>query len=1220
MNEKTNIGNQGKDIKRLSAPSISLPKGGGAVKGIDEKFSVNPVNGTASLNVPVYTTPGRSDFHPSLSLQYDSGAGNGPFGLGWGLSIPSITRKTDKGLPRYRDQEDSDTFILSGAEDLVPALKWDVVNEKWKDDRFESGDGEYTIRRYRPQIEGLFARIEKWEHKTSCEVYWISVSKDNVTSIFGKSNNGRICDPKDNSLVFQWLLEESYDDRGNIIIYEYKAENDQNIDPFLPREKNRLTNGYANKYVKSVRYGNQIPYQKDGWHFEVVFDYGEHDPDNPGLNETQTWLARQDSFSSFRAGFEIRTQRLCQRVLMFHHFSDELEIAPYLVRSTNFSYKESPVVTYMTSVNQVGYKWNGDEYNMKSLPPLEFTYSEVELNEVVQTIGVESLENLPAGLDGRQYQWVDLDGEGISGILTEQGRGWFYKRNLGNVPFGPAPATNDEPPAPPLYHDPETVQFTAGKLITTKPSLASLQTGRSQVMDLAGDGQKDLVLLDDPVTGFFERSNDRRWNNFVALSAQPQINWNDPNLRFIDLNGDGHTDILISENDIFIWYPSKAEKGFGSPEYVVKKLDEEQGPTLVFADAAQSVYLADMSGDGLTDIVRIRNGEVCYWPNLGYGHFGTKVTMDNAPFFDSPYQFNQNRIRLADIDGSGTTDILYLSHNTVQIWFNQSGNGWSSLYELENFPKIDNLSSLMVIDLLGNGTACIVWSSPLPKNNGHPMCYIDLMGNKKPHLMLSLKNNMGAETTLQYASSVKFYLEDLAAGNPWITRLPFPVHVVERIETRELVTNSKFVMRYRYHHGYFDGSDREFRGFGLVEQWDTESYSPFQNHDGAAIKVQSREKEFHQPPVYTKTWYHTGGYQDRQNISQQYKDEYFKGESNAWLLPDTVLPSGLTAKEENDACRALKGSMLRQEIYAIDGSEQSKNPYQITESNYEVKWLQPMQNFPHAVFFTHDRETLNYYYERNPDDPRINHNMVLEVDNYGNLKKTAEIGYPRRTSHDLYPGEQTRPLILYKERNYFNQEDGGIYWYRAGVPTETKNFELTLAVFQEGYRKFEINEINNFLNDQNLEEIPYEEISGYHNPQIRCIEHNRIIYYKDNLEGPLPLNQVESLAIPYENYTLVFTPGLLEHIFGTRIDESLLINEGQYRKGATLKSQGIFPEDDADDLWWIPSGIQIFNQTQFYLPVKVIDPFNAETTIEYDDYTLTPLRTVDPLGSIVNAE
>jgi hypothetical protein len=102
--------------------ALSLPKGGGAIRGIGEKFSVNPVTGTGSLTVPIFFSPGRSDFFPKVSLSYDSGAGNGPFALGWHLSIPSITRKTDKGLPLYDDASESDVFILSDAEDLMPAL------------------------------------------------------------------------------------------------------------------------------------------------------------------------------------------------------------------------------------------------------------------------------------------------------------------------------------------------------------------------------------------------------------------------------------------------------------------------------------------------------------------------------------------------------------------------------------------------------------------------------------------------------------------------------------------------------------------------------------------------------------------------------------------------------------------------------------------------------------------------------------------------------------------------------------------------------------------------------------------------------------------------------------------------------------------------------------------------------------------------------------------
>ena len=72
----------GTDEGQLSAstPAISLPKGGGAIRGIGEKFAANPVTGTGSMNVPIATSPSRSGFGPQLSLSYDSGSGNGPAG------------------------------------------------------------------------------------------------------------------------------------------------------------------------------------------------------------------------------------------------------------------------------------------------------------------------------------------------------------------------------------------------------------------------------------------------------------------------------------------------------------------------------------------------------------------------------------------------------------------------------------------------------------------------------------------------------------------------------------------------------------------------------------------------------------------------------------------------------------------------------------------------------------------------------------------------------------------------------------------------------------------------------------------------------------------------------------------------------------------------------------------------------------------------------------
>lgn len=78
------------DTVTSSSPTISLPRGGGAIRGMGEKFSTNPVTGTGSLSVPVYTSPGRSGFGLQLALSYDSGAGNGLFGWSRGSLLPSI--------------------------------------------------------------------------------------------------------------------------------------------------------------------------------------------------------------------------------------------------------------------------------------------------------------------------------------------------------------------------------------------------------------------------------------------------------------------------------------------------------------------------------------------------------------------------------------------------------------------------------------------------------------------------------------------------------------------------------------------------------------------------------------------------------------------------------------------------------------------------------------------------------------------------------------------------------------------------------------------------------------------------------------------------------------------------------------------------------------------------------------------------------------------------
>jgi hypothetical protein len=308
----------------------------GNSRGIGEKFAANPVTGTGAMFVPIATSPGRSGVGLQLSLTYDSGSGNGPFGFGWNLSLPSITRKTDKGLPKYQDGNESDTFILSGAEDLVPVLKQkgnDWVPEDVPDRTI--GTDTYGIKRYRPRIEGLFARIERWTHSQTNETHWRSISRDNITTVYGRTTDSRIEDPDAPDgfrRAFSWLISESYDDKGNASYYNYEPEDSAGIDLSQTNERNRTDSSRsANRYLKRIKYGNKTPIEYDSnlprefredlsertdWLFEVVFDYEQGHcealpagPDgrrfvNADINLTSDWQRRQDPFSSYRSRFQ----------------------------------------------------------------------------------------------------------------------------------------------------------------------------------------------------------------------------------------------------------------------------------------------------------------------------------------------------------------------------------------------------------------------------------------------------------------------------------------------------------------------------------------------------------------------------------------------------------------------------------------------------------------------------------------------------------------------------------------------------------------------------------------------------------------------------------------------------------------------------------------------------------------------------------------------------
>lgn len=1229
------------DKPNLDRQPLSLPSGGGAIKGIGETFAANPFSGTATFTVPLALSPGRNGFGPSLSLSYGTAQGNGPFGFGWELAVPTVSRRTERGMPRY---DDRDVFAVSGAEDLVPCLTPQTGASGAVDwtPLVPVVTATHTIQRYRPRTEGLFARIERWVERATGEEHWRSTTADGVTSVYGGDRTARLADPADERRVAAWLLQESFDGYGNHVLYEY-ARDDPALYEDSPIGLGRVDPFEANRratqlYLRRIYYGNlRDPLVDDAgvpvayadgtlvgaarrgrrYAFEVVFDYGDWagstgDPYSPAQDNVEQELfgtdqatalgstevpIREDRFSSFRAGFEVRTLRRCRRVLMFHHFA-ELG-GPTLVRSTDLTYREADDtgLSFLVAAHVTGHRRTQSRtYATASMPPVTFEYTEFRPGaQRYRSVDVAGGQLPSAALGDPDIALVDLFSEGLPGIL-EGARGTFrYWTNSGGG------------------------CFRSPRALEGVPTSLALSTTGVGFGDIAGDGRTDLLVHGGALPGFFETSSEGPWRTFRPYATFPSFSLDDPNVRLVDLTGNGSSDALLTGPDGFVWFECLGEDGFGPPVQITGRTGSDVMPNVFFGDPQGRVRLADMTGDGLTDIVFVHDGSVEYWPNLGYGRFGGRVTTQNAPRFGP--DFDPRRLFLADLDGTGCADVVYVERDRVRFWLNRSGNGWSAPQTIAGTPLVTDATSLHFADVFGTGTATLMWSYAF---TGQPESHykaLDFCGGTKPYLLAEMSNHLGMETKVRYGPSTRHYLDDQADGTPWMSGLPVPVHVVEETEVIDHVSQSRHVTTYRYHHGYFDGRDREFRGFARVDRVDG---TTFDAGDGFTTTV----------PIETRTWYHTGLYVDEESgdglgpldhlsLAQRLRREFYAGDPAALVLPEHMVDD---VDDPHEAYRSLRGLVLRTEVFARDGSTRENRPYEVSDSRYQVELVQPRHRDSPGVFLPKPIEAVSSRYERNLDDPRTTHQLMLEVDSFGNTLRSLTVAYGRRRADPALPTpgdqqRQTTTIVTYDQTEYTNPVDDGAS-YRTPLVSESRTYELAGFVPVDGpYFSHAEWTAAGFTRLDGAPEIGYEVAPSPGTGQKRLIEHVRTQYRSDDLSQLLPRGQLESLALSGESYELAFTPSLVTAVFGSRVDDALLAGDGGY----------VHNEGDAN--WWVPSGRVFFSpgdgddpntelteaRRHFFAPMRIVDPFGAVDRRTSDRYDLLAVEMRDPVGNVTSA-
>lgn len=1195
---------QNSDNLTLEAPS--LPKGGGALTGLSGQMGAAGPDGAATLAVALPISAGRG-YAPALGLSYSSQAGNGPFGMGWSSGTMAIRRRTRMGVPAYAP---TDEFLAPDGEVLLPCFDDSgKLQTRSSNTLLESTlSTTYSISSYRSRVERDFSRLEYWQPAESGPAadFWVLYSPDGQVHLLGYEAQARIGNPSDSSQTAQWLLNGSVSATGEQIYYRYRVEDEAGCSADEIAQHPEVS---AQRYLSAVHYGNITPGRslpcleqtdplKADWLFVLVFDYGERSTaltDIPPYVASGEWACRQDCFSGYEFGFDVRTRRLCHQVLMFHRLASLAgeasgEDTPALVSRLLLEYQESPFISTLVAARQLAFD-NDKAQSLQTLPPLEFGWQTFAEPETPHWQPLDALSNL----NGLQpYQYVDLHGEGLAGILYQDAGAWWYRAPIRQAEGSDVNAMTWAPARP-------------------LPSIPALRNSAT-LADLNGDGRLQWVVSAAGVNGHYEqeRDNPGQWLHFTPLSALP-VEYAHPRAQLADLTGSGFTDlVLIGPRSVRLY------AGQGECWQTGQTVMQSGNVTLPVpgADPRTLVAFSDPLGSGQQHLVQVRADGVICWPNLGHGRFGQPLAL---PGFSQPAQsFNSDQVFLADIDGCGTTDIIYAHADRLEIYRNQSGNGFASPFvvSLPVGVRYDRTCQLQVADVQGLGVASVLLSvsHPTPKH------WVLTLSVDKPWLLNETNNNMGARQVLHYRSSAQFWLDEKAGaqqqgGKSPRCYLPFPLHMLWRTETLDEITGNRLVSEVRYRHGAWDGTERELRGFGYVEVQDTDTTLA----RGSASELAM--------PLLTRNWYATG----LSVIDDHLPTEYWSGDEAVFpTLPpryttgsdedEVICPEDIATANTFWLTRALKGQLLRSEVYGLDGSEQAGVPYSVTVQRPQVRLV--AEAIAQPVVWPSVVESRSYHYERVPSDPQCAQQITLISDENGQPICQVNVNYPRRPQLADNPYPDTLPETLFTS-SYDDQQQ--VLRLTLSQNSWHHLADMDRGIWLTGLSDASRSDTLTFTEDQvppsglSLEALATDNsLIGDGHP--RTFAGQQQTYWLDK-DGN---HSVTAPAFP-PRPVLTATAELDEAMVqAVSVALTTVDITDELLKAGYLQVDYLFARDDefGKELWCIRSGDTRYGDAdQFWRPMSYrASPLSGSNRLEWDAHYCVPVRHQDAAGLVVSAQ
>ncbi len=766
---------------------LSIPSGPGSIEGLGGAFEPQLNTGTSSYSVKLSVPAGRNGFQPELSLSYNSGNANGPLGIGWNLGIPAIVRQIEKGQPTYSDQ---DRFEYAG-EELIPLT-----------------DGTYATRN-----AGSFMRFyrsgDHWEAKDkSGKLYRFG--------LYPQPSNGRISRTGKGDLRFdytyRWVLNELLDTSGNKIEYFYRIFVDSPGQLYLSEIR---YNGELGPYQSVQFYFEDRPDQLSNYHAGFLVKTGKR------ISKIKM-VSDQQPVREYHLAYKLESEDL-----LFPEPEGAIEF--------NFSYLSKITQYDSTGLNTLPplrleytklFTRDADRYPTGNFPGPE----DIDLNQNgIQDIGtVVSVEQAPhiIPFHNGNADFMDVNGDGLPDIYTTNLGTHYYYLNQSDNTFG-ARQEMQGAPLQDLSDDNITIADLDGDGLSDM--LVNPGAGRWHFYRNQGNGSYAAPVINNSAPPFALTGSDTKFldlnydKKIDIVRTNPNGNWsyclsqegmdtdhapfgNFPGPEDVDKNRDGTIDVTP-------WQCIGSTNPAGLPDSITF-----QNP---------KVRLADMNGDRLQDMVTLsisdNSATVVYWPAKGLAEFDLAVIM-TGQLAVGPV--DPQNLKLRDVNGDGLTDLIKVRSGQVTVWFNLGNQTWSTPAQFGQAPSYNPMTTwLRFADMNGNGTTDLVWIEPSSPDKR--IQYLDFSGRTKANQLHVIDNGLGRRIQIQYQSTTEMKLAARNDGNDWTINTPFPSQVVSQVLTHtglDLDTtpgNDVLQVDIVYRNPWYDPYQKQFRGFDFVKKIET---------------------------------------------------------------------------------------------------------------------------------------------------------------------------------------------------------------------------------------------------------------------------------------------------------------------------------------------------------------------------------------------------------------